>query len=83
MNTNEQPDRITSIRNLIVADKHTSISIVESYHSLNQQCNGLINAVNEIVVHENARVELCKAQLDSDAASQINFTQTIQEKQHF
>ncbi|MBK8413958.1 MAG: Fe-S cluster assembly protein SufD [Bacteroidetes bacterium] len=80
VNTNEQPDRITSIRNLIVADKHTSISIVESYHSLNQQCNGLINAVNEIVVHENARVELCKAQLDSDAASQINFTQTIQEK---
>ncbi len=80
VNTNEQPDRITSIRNLIVADKHASISIVESYHSLNQQCNGLINAVNEIVVHENARVELCKAQLDSDAASQINFTQTIQEK---
>lgn len=80
VNTNEQPDRITSIRNLIVAEKHAAISIVESYHSLNQQCNGLINAVNEIVVHENARVELCKAQLDSDAASQINFTQTIQEK---
>ncbi|MBK8873381.1 MAG: Fe-S cluster assembly protein SufD [Bacteroidetes bacterium] len=80
VNTNEQLDRITSIRNLIVADKHTSISIVESYHSLNQQCNGIINVVNEIVVHENARVELCKAQLDSDAASQINFTQTIQEK---
>lgn len=80
VNTNEQSDRITSIRNLIVAEKQAAISIVESYHALNQHCNGLINVVNEIVVHESARVELCKAQLDSDAASQINFTQTIQEK---
>ncbi|MBL7915933.1 MAG: Fe-S cluster assembly protein SufD [Bacteroidia bacterium] len=80
VNTNEQSDHITSIRNLIVAEKQAAISIVESYHALNKQCNGLINVVNEIVVHESARVELCKAQLDSDAASQINFTQTIQEK---
>ena len=71
---------VTNIRNLIVADEGSKVSVTESYHSLNNTCKGLINTVTEVVVKANAFVEHVKAQLDAETTNQINFTQVNQEK---
>lgn len=71
---------VISLRNLIVAEQGAKITVLESYHSIDNNCRGLINSVTEIVVKENAFVEHVKAQLDADAMNQVNFTQVIQEK---
>lgn len=72
--------QVTSMRNLVIAEPCSKITIIESYHSVDNNCRGLINTVTEIVVKENAFVEHVKAQLDADSMNQVNFTQVIQEK---
>ncbi len=72
--------QVTSMRNLVIAEPGSKITIIESYHSVDNNCRGLINTVTEIVVKENAFVEHVKAQLDADSMNQVNFTQVIQEK---
>lgn len=79
INSSVNPAAITNIRNLIVAEKGSKISIIETYVSRNSECKGIINAVTEIVVKEHAFVEHVKAQLDADQSSQVNFTQVNQD----
>lgn len=80
LNTNTNDEKIISLRNLFVIEKNASATIIESYHSLNENCNGLTNVVNEIIVGENAQLNFYKAQLDNDKTSHINFTQAVQSK---
>lgn len=80
INSNTNNNKITSLRNLIVIDKNASATVIESYHSHNDECNGLTNVVNEIIVGENAQLNFYKAQLDNEKTSQINFTQAVQSK---
>lgn len=80
INSSTNPDHTSSIRNLIVAEQGSKINISESYHSLNNDACGLMNSVTEVVVMQNAHVELVKAQLESNKSSHISFTQAIQER---
>lgn len=80
LNSNTKDDKIISLRNLIVIEKNASATVIESYHSHNDECNGLTNVVNEIIVGENAQLNFYKAQLDNEKTSQINFTQAVQSK---
>ncbi len=80
INSSFDPQSTSTVRNLIVAEKGSEINITESYHSLSDECCGFTNSVSEIIVNENAHVELVKAQLESKHASQVNFTQVIQQR---
>src|SRR5688572_14698987 len=80
INNNEDASQVISIRNHIVAEKNSRVSIVETYHASGNNCKGLINSVTEVIVNENAVVELVKAQIESEQSSHINFTQVLQER---
>ncbi len=71
---------VSTVRNLIIAEKNSKTTFVESYHSTNNTATGFTNCVNEILIKEGAGLELVKAQLESGQTSQVNFTQVIQEK---
>jgi Fe-S cluster assembly protein SufD len=77
INTSENDSDVSTIRNLVIAEKGSKVSITESYHSLNNNCRGFVNSVTEISVGSNASVEYCKAQLESHLTSQVNFTQVL------
>ena len=70
---------VATVRNLVVVEKHAKAAFIESYHSTENGA-GFTNCVNEILLKENASLELVKAQLESDATSHVNFTQVLQEK---
>jgi Fe-S cluster assembly protein SufD len=80
INSSQNESTVQSVRNLIVAGENSRATITESYHSLNENGRGLTNSVTEIVVQQNANVELVKAQLESNQTSHISFTQVIQER---
>ncbi len=71
---------VSSVRVLVVAEKNSKISLVQSFHSATEVKNGFANCVTEILVAEQAHVELVNAQLESELDSHINFTQVIQER---
>ena len=80
INSTTDAGYVSTVRNLVIAEKSSKVAIVESYHSINDDCNGFTNSVTEVLVKENAQVELVKAQLESVNTSQVSFTQVIQEK---
>jgi Fe-S cluster assembly protein SufD len=66
-------------RNLIVAGTNSKVKIIESYHSLGDDVN-LTNVVTEVIVGENANVELNRLQNENTNSFHINRTQTQQQK---
>lgn len=67
-------------RNLVIAEPESSIQLFESYHSLDETCEGLSTNVTEVVVKRNGNVTWVKAQLENELTSQISFTQVEQEQ---
>lgn len=80
MGTGKKASQITTVRNLVVAGKYSRAVLTESYHSLDDDCSGITNSVTEVVVRQNATLELVKAQLESLSTSHISFTQATQER---
>lgn len=80
ISTSTDPGKVTTVRNLIIAEKNSKAIITESYHSLSDQVRGLTNSVTEVVVKQNANVELVRAQLECDHANHISFTRALQER---
>ncbi len=78
--SSESPAKVATIRNIIVAEKNSKISVIESYHATDATSQHFCNTVTDVLVNENAIVELVKAQLDSEKSSHISFTQVIQER---
>lgn len=71
---------IAQPRVLVVAENHSQVSIVESYHSLSQSAHAFTNAVTEVVLEENAVVEHYKIQSESNHSYHIGTTQVHQQK---
>lgn len=61
-------------RNLIVAGKGVSANITESYHSLGTHTS-FTNVVTEVILSENASLELTRVQTENRLSSHISFTE--------
>jgi Fe-S cluster assembly protein SufD len=70
---------LISPRTLVVVEHHASVSIVESFVSLTDGTY-LTNAVTEIFVADNARVDHLKVQEESIAAYHVGTTEVFQER---
>lgn len=66
-------------RNLVITGANSKVRIVESYHSLSDSEN-LTNVVNEVIVGENADVEIYKLQNENMKSFHVNRTQAYQNK---
>lgn len=67
-------------RNLIIAEKGAQVKVVETYHSIGSTNHGFNNAVTEVVVKQNANVELVKIQAENKSNYHISHTEAIQER---
>ncbi len=81
-NTNQENISVP-IRVLVIAEKHSECTVVESYHTLNEQHKVFVNAVSEVVVGEEARVHYAKIQIESENTFHINYHQVNQAKNSY
>ena len=72
-----QPGAAVHARNLIVAHNGSSLMVVETYASLTE-ASYLTNAVTELALGQDARVEHCKLQNESERAFHIAAVQAVQ-----
>ncbi len=77
--TAHQPNTAAFPRVLILAGRDSQAAVVESYIGLGDHCYWT-NAVTEIVVQENARLEHFKVQLEQPEAYHTSVIQTIEER---
>lgn len=70
---------IVNTRNLIVAEDHSQVKIVESFESVNTVAKTFLNALTEIVVGQQAIVEHTKIQNQHTAGNLLSTTQTYQQ----
>ncbi len=73
-----QPGLMVNTRNLIVLGKNSKLTFLHCDDSVNHHA-GLTNTVNEIVLHENAELELYKLQNLNDESALLNQTYISQE----
>jgi len=72
-------DKLVINRNLIVAGANSRFSVIESYNTIGAgSC--LSNLASEIVVNENASVDLLILQQEGNEAVQLNMAHVIQKK---
>lgn len=67
-------------RNLFVMGKNSKAQIIASYHAVIGNYRSFTNAVNEIIVGENAQLEFDIKQNEPEGASHINYTEVLQHK---
>jgi len=75
----DDKDLVAHPRNLFVIGKNSQVSIIESYHALDDGPY-FSNPVTEVVVGENARVDHIKLQEEGERAYHISNTQVRQER---
>jgi Fe-S cluster assembly protein SufD len=63
------------IRILVIAEPGSEISILETYHSMESSAVVFVNAVSEVVIQENAKVNYIKLQNEELNVSHVNFHQ--------
>jgi Fe-S cluster assembly protein SufD len=81
--TGEQPGAAVHVRNLVVAEQASSIKIIESYVSLAVAPN-FTNAVTELVLAADARIEHCRLQNENEQTFHIAWVQAEQARNsHF
>ncbi len=73
-----QPNLMVNTRNLIVLGKNSRLTFLHCDDSVNHN-TGLTNTVNEIVLHENAELELYKLQNLNDDSALLNQTYVHQD----
>ncbi len=72
-----EKDTLSFPRNLLVAEKNSSVNVIESFHSLGNEST-FMNIVTEIVLEENANVEWTKIQTENENAFRIDHTECVQ-----
>lgn len=77
ISTGEHEGAVVQPRNLIVADPGSSVKVLESYVSLNGAAQ-VTNAVTELVLGENARIEHCRLQMENERTFHIATVQARQ-----
>jgi Fe-S cluster assembly protein SufD len=75
----ERPGAAVHVRNLIVAHPRSSVKVIETYASLTEAPH-LTNAVTELVLASNARVEHCRLQNENDRAFHVATVQAALNK---
>lgn len=73
-NTNDQ-SLLVPVRVLVIAEPNAEISVIESYHSVGTTQPVFINAVSEVVIQENAKVNYVKLQNENLNVSHVNYHQ--------
>ena len=77
------PNLLSQQRNLIVAEKGSRISVIDSYETIGNNYN-FLNTVTEISAGENSNVHYYKIQNDGNKSIHVSTTQVHQEKDsHF
>jgi len=79
INTLTSQPTFNQLRNLIVAQPNSKLNVVTSFHSINEGVN-FTNATTEILLQENAEVQLYCLQDEKETANILNTTKVIQEK---
>jgi len=75
---------LASPRHLIIAEKNSSVSIIENTISLDLNAKVIVNSHSDIFVGENSKVQFYRLQNDCKNVSLISSTNVIQEKNsHF
>ena len=77
--SSDRPGAVVHARNLIVAHQGSSVKIVETYASLTEAPH-LTNAVTELALAPDARVEHCKLQNENERAFHIAAIQAVQSR---
>ena len=72
----------SQVRNLIVVGKNAEVKIAEAFRTYGEEAS-FVNAVTEIVVAEDARVDYYKVQNDNDASYHIGTTQVYQQNKSY
>mgnify|MGYP000944325056 FL=1 len=81
---NSLTNQVFHTHHIIVVEKFSNVSIVETFCSAIKSEAYLLNTVSEVVVGENAFVNYYKLQSENEMAFQINSTQVDQQKNsHF
>jgi Fe-S cluster assembly protein SufD len=75
----ERPGAAVHARNLIVAHHGSSLKVIETYASLTEAPH-LTNAVTEVALGPEARVEHCKLQNENERAFHIAAVQAVQHR---
>lgn len=73
-NVNDQAI-LVPLRVLVIAEANSDISVIESYHSAQKTQPVFINAVSEVVIQENAKVNYIKLQNEELNVSHVNYHQ--------
>lgn len=79
VSASERPGAVAHPRNLILAGKGSGLKVVESYASLTKGPH-VTNAVTELVLGAEARVEHCRLQNENGRAIHISTVQAVQER---
>jgi len=75
---------LASPRHLIIAEKNSSVSIIENNISLDLNVKGIVNSHVDIFVGENSKVQFYRLQNECKNVSLISSTNVVQEKNsHF
>ncbi len=77
---NNQRNTATFVRNLIVLEKSSEASVLETHVSFDEKDVYFNNPLTEIYVSENAHLHYCKAQKESAKAFHIATARVIQER---
>ena len=72
-----EADTLALPRNLLIAEKNSSVNVIESFHSRGNETS-FINIVTEVVMEENAKVEWSKIQLENSNTIHISHTECTQ-----
>ncbi len=72
-----EADTLAFPRNLLVAEKNSSVNVIESFHSRGNETS-FINIVTEVVMEENAKVEWSKIQLENSNTYHVSHTECTQ-----
>jgi Fe-S cluster assembly protein SufD len=75
----ERPGAAVHARNLIVAHQGSSVKVIETYASLTDAAH-LTNAVTELALGLEARVEHCKLQNENERAFHVAAVQAVQSR---
>jgi len=73
VNTCNEYNAYIPIRVLVVADKNASIHVVETFSTKGNNTTAFVNAVSEVVVADNAKVNYVKLQDESANTTHINY----------
>lgn len=73
VNTSNEANVYIPVRVFVAAEKNASIHVVETFSSKGNNTTAFVNAVSEVVVADNAKVNYVKLQGESENTTHINY----------